>query len=733
MFINRIFLCLFLLNSSALYASASSTATPSPLDELRDNILPHHLRRHIDFIKRIPQDNPDDRKGLSSRFIELSNVYVLKSKLLWTLSLKKSIFAFEWQNKQIEECLPDDWKLVRINQGTLIYSSGTPSYTSSSTDVPVNSIDLKRLSLTFSLIAYYYNNLALQRSDEEHVSPLLAKKGELTEAIQERALTPFGSWTIASHYAPLPIPSDVSPREKPYGSSIQGEVERFIQQYESLNVDTESVLDFLGELNFEVTNGIIFRATPEYGHHDFFRLELDTLFKQYKDLRDYWHSRLTPKESSDRVSPRGEPLLTERKIREIEDAQEQIERNNATKAIYQAFGFAFMTSDFLEMPIVYEKKLEAFMDPSKALHRDATLRTLRRVHTFFTRHQTLFIETFKERFEFFLMQIALLGAKKKTFSLPPYFHLIAKNYFLATPEYFDRAANHLHHIIAQLESTTSMTIATTNEQESKHRKKSVFSGLTNVFSKLTLSSSSGASEESSAHVRSTTNPVYAKHIKNDLPIKGSETPLSLAIMSSSSPSINGDNLGAQPLTKPDGFDSEKRRSSVPELSFKGIIPPKSTDPESIAPPFSRELVSSSELPRVTISRKISTSPSAPTSPRLAVHFSPTTPRNSTDSELSEPTSPRSSAEKSESSVKKLFRFNSFTRHHASKNKDSASPSTVMAPHTPREISSRDTIVAPHFLDLDETGLLKQESSQDTVDVAQDKPPSADPTEPNPGN
>lgn len=705
MFINRIFLCLLLFVSPRLYASATNSTTSSSLNELTESILPNYSRRHTDFISRMPQDNPDERKDLSSRFIELSNVYVLKSKLLWTLSLKKNIYAFEWQNKQIEDCLPDDWDLVRINQGTLTYSSGLPSNASSSTEPLLNFIDLRRMSLTFSLVAYYYNNLALKRSDEENTTPLLAKKDELAQVIQQRALTPFGSWTIASHYAPIPIPFDASAGETPCESSIQGEVERYAKQYESLNVAAETIREFLAEINFEVTNGIIFRATPEYGHHDFSSLELDTLFDQYRDLRQYWNERFEQRQSSARVSPRGEPLLFERKIREIEETQEKIERNYATKALYQSFGFAFMTSDFLEMPGVYEKKLAAFIDPSKALHREATLRTLKRVHTFFTRHQTLFINVFKERFEFFLMQIALLGAKKKTFSLPPYFHLIAKNYFLATPEYFDHAATHLGHIIANLESIPPMVAATTIEQESKHHKKSVFSGITGVFSKLTLLSQPESGEESAPQVTSVTNPLFAKHKKPVQPAKGPTTPLPSSITSSSSPNFSTEAPRKTPsLVNPNGLDSGQRPSSVPELCLKGLLLQNGS--KSAEPLLPRGEITKTEDPIGASPRKIPPPSSPAVSPRLAVDFSNDSPRNGADSALSSPTSPRSSAEKSDAPKKKLLRFNSFTRHSSSRSKDSVSSPIAKHSLTPRGTSSRDTIV--------DSGVKKSDGEHDTT-------------------
>jgi hypothetical protein len=737
MFIYRIFLCLSLFVSPALCASATNRVTPTLLDELKENILPNYIKRHLDFIQRTPHDAPDERTHLSGLFTALTNVYALKSKLLWALSLKKNVFAFEWQDKHIEDYLPDDWKLVRITQGTLIYSKGeTPSSTSpsasSSTAAPLDSVDLKRMSLTFCLVAYYYNSLALQRSSDELEASLLLEKDELAKIIQERALTPFGSWTLSSHYALIPLPLEDSHPEGTRGPIIQNEVERFVRQYESLNADADSLKDFLSELNFEVTNGIIFRATPEYGHHDFYRLELDTLFDQYRDLCNYWHDRLARKESAGRVSPRDEIIFTERKIREIEAAQEQSERDSAAKALYQAFGFAFMTSDFLEMPIVYEKKLEAFMDPSKALHRDATLRTLKRIHAFFTRHQTLFINTFKERFEFFLLQGALLGAKKKTFPLPPYFHLIAKNYFLATPEYFDRAATHLNQIIVQLESTIAPT---TNEPDPRNRKKSVFSGITSVFSRLTLSSPPGLSEECSTQIISVTNPIFALHKKTDRPVKGPTIPLASPFTSSSSPSFNNEaNQKAQPLNNPDGFDSGKRRSSVPELCLKGLSLQKGSGSKSTEPLFPRAEIISTELPIVVANpRKISAPSSTPASPRLAIHFSPESPRKSTDSELSSPTSPRSSAEKSEAPKKKLLRFNSFTRYHASKSKDSASPLIAKHPLTPRETSSRDTIVDSGVTKTDETVSFEQRKSQDILDADPDTPPSAAPKTPEPSS
>ncbi len=103
--------------------------------------------------------------------------------------MKKNVFAFEWQDKHIADCLPDDWKLVRITQGTLIYSKGeTPSSTSpsasSSTAAPLDSVDLKRMSLTFCLVAYYYNSLSLQRSSDELEASLLLEKDELAKMIQ---------------------------------------------------------------------------------------------------------------------------------------------------------------------------------------------------------------------------------------------------------------------------------------------------------------------------------------------------------------------------------------------------------------------------------------------------------------------------------------------------------------------------------------------------------------------
>ncbi|MBX9697054.1 MAG: hypothetical protein K2X53_03115 [Alphaproteobacteria bacterium] len=705
------------------------------MDELRDNILPNYFKRHLAFIQRTPHDATDDKTNLSAVFAALANVYALKSTLLWKLSLKKSVFAFEWQDKDIEECLPDDWKLVRINQDILVYSRGeTASSTypsaSSSTEVPLDSVDLKHMSLTFCLVSYYYNSLALQRASDVLETSLLLEKDELAKIIQERALTPFGSWTLSSHYARIPLPLESSHPLRARGPIIQNEVKRFVQQYESLNVDAESIEDFLGELNFEVTNGIIFRATPEYGHHDFSRLELDTLFDQYRDLRQYWNERLAQKESAERASPRADLIFTERKIREIEAAQEQREQESAAKALYQAFGFAFMTSDFLEMPIVYEKKLEAFMDASKALHRDATLRTLQRIHTFFTRHQTLFINTFKERFEFFLMHFALLGAKKKTFPLPPYFHLVAKNYFLATPEYFDRAATHLNQIIVQLESPPLVAISpTTNEQEPRHRKKSVFSGITSVFSKLTLSSPPELSEESSTQVISVTNPIFALHKKTDRPVKGPTTPLPSSFASSSSPSFNNEaNQNARSLDIPDGFDSAKRRSSVPELCLKSLLLQKGS--KNTEPLLPRGEITRTEGPIGASPKKISAPSSSPASPRQAIDFSQESPRKSTDSDLSSPTSPRSNAEKSETPIKKLFRFNSFTRYNASKSKDSASPPVAKHPLTPRETSSRDRIVDSRVT-KDATVSFEQRKSQDILDGDLEKPPSTAPITPEP--
>lgn len=486
--------------------NASSVTTTSAIsDELEEIVLPTFKLRHQAFIRINNQDALYDKEKLGEAFSRLSAVYQVKARFLLDLSKKQSIFTYSWKNQEIENYLPDLWLLQKIDTTGLTYSH-TPSSQS-----PIHTIDLKALSRRFYFVAYYYNKAALDLVQADKKEALAGMQEQLETELSDPVFTPFWAWILDCSYTKEPLPNEDDIRNqhrfaKKHALDLHS-------QYENLQALSEDYDVFYRELEFESLNAMLLRASSVTGHHDLSTFKAEDLKKEYGQRKIFLEDRLSCTAPASQSSPRSKDTIAIRRRMVEVNTENEVQELEALQK--HSFLLAIISSDFFDMPKVYEAKLKKFNDPSKQLHREATYATLSRIAKFFQNYHFLIRNIFLERVELMLSRITLLRLKKNPVPFHNFSAFIFRQYLLADWGAYEYTLEHLLSVTHQYSlpapstplSSSEHAVSSSPDLKKKPVKKSF---LSSVFSKSSSSSGTtkGQHQETTMHI----NPLFGRSL-----------------------------------------------------------------------------------------------------------------------------------------------------------------------------------------------------------------------------
>lgn len=501
----RLFTLLSLFSYS-LHASASISTTNLQSD-MEEILLPNFSARHEAFISASSTHALEDKEKLVAAFSNLSAVYHTKAKFLLDLSNRKSIYTYLWRDQSLENYLPDHWSLQKIDASGLSYICSAP-FSLTPSEALVQTIDLKALSRRFLLVAYYYNRVALDRTQKDEQSAYLRTQELLENDLCDPAFAPFWSWTLSCSYIKEPLSQTDDPKN-PHHFAKKQALELY-QHYRNLQTLSENYGGFYKELEFETLNGIILRPSSATGHYDISSFHLQELQREYAQQTAFFEDRLACTESALQISPRSREAMTVK--RRMVDVNTENEIQELKLLQKHSLFFAIISSDFLDMPKAYASKLHRFSDPSRHLHREATHATLSRVAKFFENNHHLLRHIFHERMELMLSRIMLLRSKKQDAPFPALSAFIFRQYLLADSDIYEHTLNHLITTTNQYatpspsatpsSSAMSHTSSTENHEGKPHKR----GFLTSVISKVTGSASTTKTQTNALIIHQ--NPVF---------------------------------------------------------------------------------------------------------------------------------------------------------------------------------------------------------------------------------